>query len=203
VLTCLAVLTPILVVLASHAVADRTGHASDGPVIIAMATTGLPDTELSPTGRAYLVPLAEVDDDLRLAATSTASATASTGPVRPMLWYREAAATHGVSPYLLEALHQVETSVAPDGCWSNIEGSGATGPFQFKHATFRRYGLDTNHDGVTDICAFSDSLMSAAHYLHALGADARVDSTATYRALVRYGTDADRVVELARFYSAR
>jgi hypothetical protein len=54
-----------------------------------------------------------------------------------------------------------------------------------------------------DICGFADSLASAANYLHLLGADDTVDSEGTRRALERYGTDPDRVVDLARYYRSR
>ena len=83
-----------------------------------------------------------------------------------------------------------------------MEGSGALGPFQFKRATFRQYGVDGNHDGERDICAFTDALFSAARYLRALGADG-IDDPRTRRALTRYGTDPDRVLALARSYRDR
>ena len=164
--------TPILVMLASQVVPDRTGRGGDDFVTIAMAATETTehDTARSPTGRAYIVPLSELGVDVTLIDVAAAPAARQPHPTRPVLWYQVAAAEHGVSPYVLEALHQVETGAAPDGCWMNIEDSGATGPFQFKQATFRRHGLDGNHDGVTDICAFTDSLVSAANYLHVLGA---------------------------------
>jgi len=116
-----------------------------------------------------------------------------------MAWYRQAAAEEGVSVDLLHALHDVESSAAPDGCIKNAEGSGAVGPFQFKRATFRRYGVDANHDGVRDICSFTDALFSAARYLRALGADG-LDNPQTHQALARYGTDPDHVLSLARNY---
>jgi transglycosylase-like protein with SLT domain len=122
---------------------------------------------------------------------------------RPVLWYRVAAAEQGVSPYLLEALHQIESSAAPDGCLSNVEGSGAVGPFQFKRSTFEAYAVDGNGDGVIDICGFADSLFSAAAYLKSLGVDGDLDGPAVREALLRYGTDADRVIELARYYRSR
>jgi hypothetical protein len=114
-------------------------------------------------------------------------------------WYRLAASEYGVSDHLLRALHQVESNAAPDGCVANLESSGAVGPFQFKPATFGQYGVDANLDGTRDICAFTDALFSAARYLRALGAD-DLDSPATREALVRYGTDADRVMVLALHY---
>ena len=116
-------------------------------------------------------------------------------------WYRRAAAEHEVSDDLLRALHHVESNAA-DGCVTNARGSGALGPFQFKRATFRRYGVDGNDDGERDICSFADSLFSAARYLRVLGADG-LDDPQTRHALARYGTDPDRVLALARSYRDR
>ena len=138
------------------------------------------------------------DAPVARAASGRASA-----PVRPTAWYHLAAAEYGVSVQLLEALHQVESNASPDACIANLEGSGATGPFQFKPATFAQFGVDANHDGVTDICGFIDSLFSAARYLRATGADDVPTSAASRRALARYGTDVERVVSLARAYQER
>lgn len=131
------------------------------------------------------------------------TARAAAGPVRPTGWYRLAAAEFEVSAQLLEALHQVETSASGDACVANLEGSGATGPFQFKTATFAEYGVDGNQDGVVDICGFADSLFSAARYLRTSGADAEPTSAASRQALARYGTDVERVIALALAYQDR
>ena len=122
---------------------------------------------------------------------------------RPTAWYRAAASEHQISPYLLEALHQIESSSAPDGCLPNADGSGAVGPFQFKRAMFGQYGVDGNGDGVVDICGFADSLVSAAAYLRLLGADDDLDGRAVRQALERYGADIDRVMDLARYFRSR
>jgi hypothetical protein len=136
-------------------------------------------------------------------STTHGAEAALAGPARPTDWYHLAAVEHEASPQLLEALHAVESNTSPDGCVRNLQGSGATGPFQFKPATFARFGVDGNHDGVVDICGFSDSLFSAARYLRAIGADSDPASEASRRALARYGTDVDRVVSLARAYQDR
>jgi membrane-bound lytic murein transglycosylase B len=108
--------------------------------------------------------------------------------------YGQAAARYGLDPRVLRALHQVESTTAFRGCLANRQDSGAIGPFQFKPATFRQYAVDADGDGQPNICGFADALFTAARYLQALGADARADSARTYRALVRYGTHAPRVV---------
>ncbi len=146
---------------------------------------------------------ADVAPTLTNAGTSGAEQTAGTR-ARPafgskLAWslYEQAGARHGLSPAMLNALHAVESSAAGDGCIANLEGSGATGPFQFMPATFRAYGVDASEDGRADACNVVDALFSAARYLELLGADADPSSTRTLRALRRYGTDADRVVTLA------
>jgi hypothetical protein len=117
--------------------------------------------------------------------------------LRTSTLYDRAAARYGLHPAILRALHAVESTTSSGGCIANRQGSGAIGPFQFKPATFRQYAVDADGDGRTDACAFADSLFSAARYLKALGANADIGSSHTYRALRRYGTPADRVVALA------
>ena len=130
-------------------------------------------------------------------AAPAAGAPRSTLPsARPTL-YELAAARYELSPRLLRALHLVESDGAADGCLTNLEGSGATGPFQFKPATFHAYAIDADGDGRPNICGFADSLFSAARYLKALGADGELSSPGTLRALRRYGTDPELVVRLA------
>ncbi|MCC6176922.1 MAG: lytic transglycosylase domain-containing protein [Chloroflexi bacterium] len=141
--------------------------------------------------------------DAREAAPAAQPARAASSDEPPTSgWFRAAAEQYQVSPYLLQALHQVESGASPNSCMANLDGSGATGPFQFKRATFDRYAVDANHDGQADVCAFSDALFSAARYLRAVGADDDVTSAGTRQALLRYGTDADRVVSLALHYQA-
>jgi len=159
-------------------------------------------TEHGATDAAWAFASREVvADPAPMSPAAGAARTAVDGP--PVIgWYRLAAAEQGVSEDLLRALHEVESSAAPDGCVANLEGSGALGPFQFKRATFRQYGVDGNHDGERDICSFTDALFSAALYLRALGADG-LDDPRTRQALARYGTDPDRVLALARSYRNR
>jgi membrane-bound lytic murein transglycosylase B len=111
--------------------------------------------------------------------------------------YQRAAQRYGLSPGLLRALHAVESNELAGGCLENSEGSGAVGPLQFKPATFGQYGVDADGDGRADICNLADALESAAHYLVALGAEPDPGSPATRNALVRYGTDPERVTNLA------
>jgi membrane-bound lytic murein transglycosylase B len=193
------------VALVSHAVrvgAELVQHA-DMPSVAEMSpavgVTAADRTQEAGATARQGGDLADVDA-APVARTTVARAA---DPVRPTGWYHLAAAEYGVSVQLLEALHQVESNASPDACIANLQGSGATGPFQFKPATFAQYGVDANHDGIVDICGFADSLFSAARYLRAIGADDDPTSAPSRRALVRYGTDADRVVSLARAYRER
>lgn len=208
-----AIMVPLLIALSNQLEPGRAGRQGEEIITLAMAAS---DPSLrSPASDVHSASTVETDDSDRLISINSSAglgrladvestmAAAQVAPIRPVVWYQVAATDHSLSPYLLEALHQVETSAAPDGCWQNVEGSGATGPFQFKQATFEAYGLDANNDGLVDICGFADSLGSAARYLRVLGADGSVDSAATRRALERYGTDSDRVIDLARYYASR
>lgn len=199
----LTLMTPLLFVL-THQWAPRRElrHAEPlAPVVVASA-----EAPSAPDHAVVTRPLARLDPAERPASTeplTSVSLVDRSESVRPTAWYRVAAAEQGVSPHVLEALHQIESSAAPDGCWPNIEGSGAVGPFQFKQATFESHGVDGNGDGVVDICGFADSLFSAAAYLKSLGADLDHDSPSVRAALTIYGTDADRVIDLARYFRTR
>jgi len=172
--------------LVAYAATDRSAEHPD-------AVLATPWDDLGADALAERGSVSAVDDLDRAVIGVRIEAPAVAG------WYRLAASEYGVSDHLLRALHQVESNAAPDGCVANLEESGAVGPFQFKPATFGQYGVDANLDGTRDICAFTDALFSAARYLRALGAD-DLDSPATREALVRYGTDADRVMVLAHHY---
>jgi hypothetical protein len=127
----------------------------------------------------------------------TEAAVQPSSRTRSTALFELAAAQYGVSPDILDALHQVESTAASDGCLRNLQGSDAVGPFQFMPATFRTYGVDADGDGHVDICGFADSVFSAARYLRALGADDDPSSHVTRRALTWYGTDVEGVIALA------
>lgn len=91
-----------------------------------------------------------------------------------------AAAAYGIPWQILEAVWQVESGKS----WDTHRRSpaGAQGPAQFMPATWRRYGVDGNGDGVADINSAVDAIHGAAHYLAANGAA----SGDIYRALYAY-----------------
>jgi hypothetical protein len=218
----LTLVTPLLIVMTYQWAPRRALHGSDDlwPVALAATQSGSTDRRVqaaraAPDRTASLASQLGQGAGISLgqgAGISGVSNPSLTGDLtddwlstaaRPPGWYRTAAAEYRVSPYLLEALHHVESSAATDGCLPNMEGSGAVGPLQFRRATFAEHGIDGNGDGVVDICGFVDSLMSAAAYLRALGADHDLDGPAVRQALERYGTDVDRVLDVARSYRAR
>ena len=195
-------LLAVLLVAVAPAYASGLGLAATGRIVIEDDALRDGSTDLLLTSTQVARPTdrpAELDRTPRSLQGTTADVTPPGGRSPVMAWYRQAAVEEGVGVDLLHALHDVESNAAPDGCLENMEGSGAVGPFQFKRATFRRYGVDGNHDGVRDICSFADALFSAARYLRALGADG-LDDPQTRQALGRYGTDPDRVLTLARRY---
>lgn len=205
----LTLVTPLLVVM-TYQWAPRRGQR-DADELVTIALASAQSQEAGQAARAVGVqpsggraPAAgQLDTQRAVVGARPAGKPGAPDVTRPMAWYRTAAAEQRLSPYLLEALHQIESSAATDGCLPNADGSGAVGPFQFKRSTFGQYGVDGNGDGVVDICGFVDSLVSAAVYLRALGADEDLDGPGVRQALERYGTDVDRVIDLARFYRAR
>ena len=206
----LTLVTPLLVVMTYQWAPRRVQREADDLVTIAMAATHSPTSaRTAPRAVAALAGGARAAAGANLDTRHAAGGILPAGTFivpdgsRPSVWYRVAAEEQGVSPYLLEALHQIESSAAPDGCWPNADGSGAIGPFQFKRGTFEQFGVDGNGDGIIDICGFADSLVSAAVYLRALGAGGDLDGPAVRQALDRYGTDVDRVIGLARHYRSR
>lgn len=81
--------------------------------------------------------------------------------------YQRAGAAFGISPYLLKAVHMVETGGS--GSTSRSSYAGASGPMQFMPTTFRAYGVDGNSDGVIDITNVDDAVFTAAKYLSVNG----------------------------------
>jgi Transglycosylase SLT domain len=171
----------VLVVLLLALAACRSAHPGDpgtGAAHIGGPVEPVP-AEVGPW--ATSVPTA-VDVEAGSTAVEPSPSRPASAPARARTLYEAAGARYGVSPALLAALHRVGSGSAGDGCVRNRQGSGAIGPFQFKPATFRAYGVDGDGDGRADICRRADGLYSAARYLRALGADAEPTSPASRRA---------------------
>jgi membrane-bound lytic murein transglycosylase B len=69
---------------------------------------------------------------------------------------------------LLAAVGQVESG---HGRNDGPSSAGAVGPMQFMPATFARYGVDGDHDGVLNAWDPADAIFTAAGYLCVSGAD--------------------------------
>jgi hypothetical protein len=195
--------TPLLVVLTYQWAPQRARGGPDQSIQVALASTGSAGGGVVQADALRPATLRGADGAGASAQLTSVALFDRSEPARPLAWYRVAAAEEGVSPYLLEALHQIESNAAPDGCWPNLEGSGAIGPFQLQRSTFESHAVDGNGDGVLDICGFADSLFSAASYLKSLGADGDLDGPSVRAALSQFGADPDRALELARYYRSR
>lgn len=88
------------------------------------------------------------------------------------LIYKAAGEKYGIPWQILSAVHLVETGRR--GNTSIGSSAGATGPMQFMPATFRRYGVDGDGDGVAVITDVDDAIFSAANYLRASGGSTNI-----------------------------
>ena len=88
--------------------------------------------------------------------------------------YQQAAKDTCEMPWgVLAAIGKVETDHGRSdlpGVHSGSNFAGAEGPMQFMPATWAAYGVDGNHDGVTDVYNSVDAIWGAANYLCANGA---------------------------------
>jgi membrane-bound lytic murein transglycosylase B len=69
---------------------------------------------------------------------------------------------------VLAAVGQVESG---HGRNNGPSSAGAIGPMQFRPATFARYAVDGDRNGVLDAWDPEDAIFSAAHYLCVSGAE--------------------------------
>lgn len=96
-------------------------------------------------------------------------------PPATLLLYERAALRYGLDWAILAGVGKVECDHGrdPDPSCSkegSVNYAGAGGPMQFIAATWARYGLDGDGDGVADRWNPADAITSAASYLHASGA---------------------------------
>lgn len=89
--------------------------------------------------------------------------------------YQEAASKTCNMPWgVLAAIGSVESDHGRSnlpGVHDGANSAGAMGPMQFLAGTWAAYGVDGNHDGVTDVYNPVDAIWGAAAYLCANGAD--------------------------------
>jgi len=82
--------------------------------------------------------------------------------------YQAAGIEYGVRWEILAAINEIETDYGRN---LNVSTAGAVGWMQFMPSTWKRYGVDANHDGRKDPYNPVDAIFSAARYLKAARAD--------------------------------
>ena len=87
--------------------------------------------------------------------------------------YQAAGIEYGVRWEILAAINEIETDYGRN---LNVSTAGAVGWMQFMPSTWKRYGVDANHDGRKDPFNPVDAIFAAARYLKAAGADQDVRS---------------------------
>src|SRR5438093_9341762 len=88
-------------------------------------------------------------------------------PVFLLPIYQAAGIQYGVRWEVLAAINEIETDYGRN---LNVSSAGAVGWMQFMPSTWKRYGVDANHDGVKDPYNPVDAIFAAARYLKAAGA---------------------------------
>jgi Transglycosylase SLT domain/Peptidase family M23 len=81
--------------------------------------------------------------------------------------YQAAGIEYGVRWEVLAAINEIETDYGRN---LNVSSAGALGWMQFMPSTWKRYGVDANHDGNKDPYNPVDAIFAAARYLKAAGA---------------------------------
>jgi hypothetical protein len=81
--------------------------------------------------------------------------------------YQAAGIQYGIRWELLAAINEIETDYGRN---LNVSTAGAVGWMQFLPSTWKRWGVDANHDGKKDPFNPVDAIFSAARYLKAAGA---------------------------------
>ena len=82
--------------------------------------------------------------------------------------YQAAGIEYGVRWEILAAINEIETDYGRN---LNVSTAGAVGWMQFMPSTWKRYGVDANHDGRKDPFNPVDAIFAAARYLKAADAD--------------------------------
>jgi hypothetical protein len=85
--------------------------------------------------------------------------------------YQAAGIEYGVRWEVLAGINEIETDYGRN---LNVSSAGALGWMQFMPSTWKRYGVDANHDGKKDPFNPVDAIFAAARYLKAAGADTDV-----------------------------
>jgi murein DD-endopeptidase MepM/ murein hydrolase activator NlpD len=82
--------------------------------------------------------------------------------------YQAAGMQYGIRWQVLAGINEIETDYGRN---LNVSSAGAVGWMQFMPATWAKYGVDANQDGVKDPFNPVDAIFAAARYLKAAGGD--------------------------------
>ena len=85
--------------------------------------------------------------------------------------YQAAGIQYGVRWEILAAINEIETDYGRN---LSTSSAGAVGWMQFMPATWKKYGVDANDDGVKDPYNPVDAIFAAARYLKAAGAEKNI-----------------------------
>jgi cell wall-associated NlpC family hydrolase len=107
----------------------------------------------------------QATDTPTLTPTAVAVADIPAGYLRD--YQVSAGACPGLTWTLLAGVGKVESDQGRD---AGVSSAGAIGPMQFERATWARWGLDGDGDGIKDPRDAADAIPAAADYLCALGA---------------------------------
>jgi cell wall-associated NlpC family hydrolase len=131
------------------------------------------------SGAGVIVAIAAVGLQALTPAPLSPTATATSQIPAAYLTLYQAAATRCPMPWtILAAVGQVESDQGRDTATSS---AGAVGPMQFEPATWARWGVDGDDDGVKNPRDPADAIPAAADYLCSLGV-----ATNPHNALVGY-----------------
>lgn len=107
------------------------------------------------------------------AGQPSASGHAKDIPADYLRYYRKAGKKYGVPWNYLAGIGKEETNHGRSnlpGVHGGHNSAGAEGPMQFEPATWRKYGVDGDHDGKKDVYDPADAIFGAARMLKADGA---------------------------------
>jgi cell wall-associated NlpC family hydrolase len=163
--------------------------AAAGAAIVLMATL------IGGTTGALTAATNRVDDGCGTSVQPDVGKTARDIPAAYLRLYQTAGRAYGIPWTILAAIGHIESHHGRDQSVSS-----ARGPMQFMPGTWATYGLDGDADGRKDITDPSDAIPTAARYLKANGAPARL--RAAIFAYNHSQSYVDDVIAYARGYAA-
>jgi membrane-bound lytic murein transglycosylase B len=128
--------------------------------------------------------------------TPAAERSVATIPPRYLSMYRAAGRTYGLDWAMLAAVGMTESNhgrSSDAGVRAGRNARGAIGPAQFLHATWERFGVDANANGIRSPYEPADAIAAMASYLRSEGAPKDWGS-----ALLAYNPDRTYVERILR-----